>query len=180
MGFVHSPFLGQNATLSLDDKKKLLKDLDQATDKTYVIDDWKKKHPNLQQDLGSDYDGWQLLDQDVAKYDSATKALYNSMVAADLGSLDISQDDQQAANYWVAAISQMYVIVANHFGKPGPVTTGPTPTATPTAAPTASKTTPAGPGGPKAPPPPPAGLPTPLIIGAGALVVFGAIMLAKG
>lgn len=168
MGFAYNPFLGQNATLSSDDKRKLFRDLDQATDKTYVIDDWKKAHKDLQKDLGQDYEAWQLLDQDVVKYGSAATALYNSMAGGTALDIDISQDDQQAANYWIAAINQMYIIVANHFGKPLPV-----------GAPGAT-TSPAAPGSPQAAPAASGGLPTPLIVGAGALVVFGAIMLARG
>ena len=166
MGFAYNPFLGQNATLSMDDKKKLYKDLDQATDKTYAIDDWKKAHKDLEKDLGPDYDAWQLLDEDVVKYGSAATGLYNAMASGTKLDMEISQDDQQAANYWIAAINQMYIIVANHFGKPIPAPAGGAP-----AAPAAS-------GSPQAASGTLGGLPTPLVFGAGALVVFGAIMLA--
>lgn len=159
MGFQSNPFLGQD-TRSKEERQKLFQDLDQAQDKDVVVEGWKKNHPNLQQDLGQDYDGWMRVSEDDTKYGSAALAVKKALDKDPYG--DVDPDDQMAANYWVNAINRLYVIAVNHTGAqakaPGKAGNAP-------GAPGAA------PGGEK-------GLNTPLIVGVGAAAVFGLVLLA--
>jgi hypothetical protein len=124
-GFSAQPFsLGQgdNQTLSTAQGQKLYDDLDKANDKYGVVTDWKKNHPDLQKDLGNDYDNWQLVSQDDTKYGSAAQGLHDRLekeVIIDRNpQISISPDDLTAANIWASAVDRLYVISANHTGKP--------------------------------------------------------------
>lgn len=161
MGFSGDPFLGQDS-LPKELKQKMASDLDQAIDKQGVIDDWKKNHTDLQKDLGQDYDGWLLLVQDEDKYDSAAKGI-KKQLDKDI-TTEVSSDDQMAVNYWLAAITRLYTIVANHTGKPVSPPAGGGPVAAPGGSPGAPATQPS--------------TSTPLIVGIGAAAVFGLILIA--
>ncbi len=163
---------GDSQTLNQIESKKLFDDLDRANDKYGIVTDWKKKHPDLQKDLGSDYDNWQLVSQDDTKYGSAAQGLRDRLekeVMVDLNpQVVVSPDDTMAANIWIAAVNRMYVISANHTGKP-------------IAAPAAdSKTAPESKAGPSAAPAAETTSPVPIVLAvSGAallgLLVFGAL-----
>jgi hypothetical protein len=124
-GFSAQPFFlgqGDNQTLSTAQGQKLYDDLDKANDKYGVVTDWMKNHPDLQKDLGSDYDNWQLVIQDDTKYGSAAQGLHDRLekeVIIDRNPQTlVSPNDLTAANIWTSAVDRLYVISANHTGKP--------------------------------------------------------------
>jgi len=160
MGFSGTPFMGQAP--ASDANKKLFADLDQGLDKAAVIDDWKKNHLNLSDVLGSDFENWQLLDQDDRMYGSAADGV--KKVLDKDPNADIDPDDRIAATNWVNAVNRMYILMANHTG---------TPVATPKTAP------PGAPGASPAPQAPEKASNTPLIVGIGAAAVFGLILIAS-
>jgi hypothetical protein len=120
---------GDSQTLNMIESKKLFDDLDRANDKYGVVTDWKKKHPDLQKDLGSDYENWQLVSEDDTKYGSAAQAFRDRLekeVMVDLNpQVSVSPDETMAANIWIPAVDRLYVISANHTGRPSASKTTP-------------------------------------------------------
>lgn len=124
-GFSAHPFsLGQgdSQTLTTIQGSKLYDDLDRANNKYVVVTDWIKNHPDLKKDLGNDYDNWRLVSEDDTKYGSAAQGLHDRLekeVVVDRSpQISISPDDMMAANIWMAAVDRLYVLSANHTGKP--------------------------------------------------------------
>src|SRR5262245_16376282 len=122
MGIGHNPFfmgIGE-PPLSTADAEKLYHGLDQASDKLTIVNEWKKNHPDLQRDLGTDFDNWQLLMEDETKYGSAAEGLKKQLekeaIVDRQAEISVDPDNLRAANYWIAAVERLYVITANHTG----------------------------------------------------------------
>jgi len=173
LGFSTNPFMGQDQgqPLSPDAVQKFAVSLSQAVDQYEIIKEWKKNHPNLQADLGNDYDNWTLLSQDDTKYGSAAEGLNDALTSNP--NAPFSQDDLTAAQNWIQAVNRMYVIMTNHTGKPVP--------SAPIQA-TSSPGSPAGPPGSQSGArTPPEDTSTPILIGIGATALVAlVVVVARG
>lgn len=123
IGAWHNPyFMGEVTMLATADAEKLYNDLVLASDKLVIVNEWKVNHPNLERDLGTDYDNWNLVIQDETKYGSAAEGLRDRLekeaVVDQLPEISVDSGDLDAARFWIAAVDRMYVITANHTGKP--------------------------------------------------------------
>lgn len=193
------PYLGQNQV----NGDSLLQQTQTAEAQVAAANQYIQNHPNLQQDLGSDFANFQAYMQTIANTTTSETNLSQQIAASGPGAtINASDQDLQNTQQYIGAAGALAQIIANHPNVSPAVNTQTgapivnPPPAAPAGAPTATQAAAAGGGllnalipgqkagtapAAKAPTPAPSsGIPTPFLIGGGVLAVGLVALLAKG
>lgn len=118
MGFSPAPFFLGQQTLDPDGQTKLTNDLIDAEGIQDIIAGWKRNHPNVDADMGTDAVRFKALETQAAALEPVAKAVLKRVMQPDPAEVTLAELSQ--TKDWMNAIHDQYMLVAAHTGKSQP------------------------------------------------------------
>ena len=109
------PFLAQaEPALSVNERNRLLADLNLAADKFKAVNDWIQNHPNQQAELGPDFTNFQNYLGNASAFASTAAIVAQRLSLDDPTAWNVPATDWNSTQNWMTFANQLYNIVVKH------------------------------------------------------------------